>query len=358
MIMKKLIIILSIGITSVTAFTQVGDLGDFLKGGTESAEKLISGYLSPWTNALGTSLSGGWYNTAESHKTLGFDLTLTTSMSFVPETDKTFDLTTLNLEGANFPDGSISPTVAGNNTTGAAIELFEDPLTPNNYLIEFNAPPGTDVGFMASPMIQLGVGIIKDTEITGRYLPTINLGDFGSLGLWGVGVKHGIKQWIPVVSKIPVLQLAVQAGYTEFSSNFKVNADLTPTQLGFENRADNNNYTNQDIDLDISSFTGNLLVGASLPIIHFYGGVGFTSTNSVLAFNGNIPIPTGEVNNDGSIPYETQDGFEVDMNNSDGKIKPRANIGFRIKLGVLTIHADYTAANYNVATAGLGISFR
>ncbi|MFW5821360.1 MAG: DUF6588 family protein [Bacteroidota bacterium] len=36
----------------------------------------------------------------------------------------------------------------------------------------------------------------------------------------------------------------------------------------------------------------------------------------------------------------------------------RLNIGMRIKLGVLTIHGDYTKANYSMVTAGIGISFR
>ena len=36
----------------------------------------------------------------------------------------------------------------------------------------------------------------------------------------------------------------------------------------------------------------------------------------------------------------------------------RANIGIRIKLAVITIHADYTKANYNVVSTGLGVSFR
>ena len=39
-------------------------------------------------------------------------------------------------------------------------------------------------------------------------------------------------------------------------------------------------------------------------------------------------------------------------------IKPRFNIGLRLKLGPITIHGDYTKANYSNVTAGLGISFR
>jgi hypothetical protein len=36
----------------------------------------------------------------------------------------------------------------------------------------------------------------------------------------------------------------------------------------------------------------------------------------------------------------------------------RANIGLRIKFAIITIHADYTRAQYNVYSTGLGISFR
>jgi hypothetical protein len=45
----------------------------------------------------------------------------------------------------------------------------------------------------------------------------------------------------------------------------------------------------------------------------------------------------------------------MDIENFSGL---RANVGFRIKLAVVTIHADYTRAQYNVLTTGLGISFR
>ena len=45
----------------------------------------------------------------------------------------------------------------------------------------------------------------------------------------------------------------------------------------------------------------------------------------------------------------------MDIKNFSGL---RANIGFRLKLAVVTIHVDYTRAQYNVLSTGLGISFR
>ena len=47
------------------------------------------------------------------------------------------------------------------------------------------------------------------------------------------------------------------------------------------------------------------------------------------------------------------------VKNADGSTtKPRLNAGIRFKFAVVTLHFDYTYANYSVATAGLGISLR
>ena len=35
-------------------------------------------------------------------------------------------------------------------------------------------------------MLQANVGLIKDTELTARYLPVTNIGDFGDLSLTGM----------------------------------------------------------------------------------------------------------------------------------------------------------------------------
>jgi len=53
------------------------------------------------------------------------------------------------------------------------------------------------------------------------------------------------------------------------------------------------------------------------------------------------------------------DPFDIEIKNQDGgTTKPRINVGMRFKFTIITLHVDYTYANYSVATAGLGISFR
>ena len=54
-----------------------------------------------------------------------------------------------------------------------------------------------------------------------------------------------------------------------------------------------------------------------------------------------------------------EDPIDISIKSSDGSAtKPRLNAGFRLKFAIVTIHFDYTYANYSVACAGLGINFR
>lgn len=340
-------------ITSLSAFSQVKGIGDFFGSGTENAEILFKSYFAPWTNALGASLNGGWYNTAKPHQLGGFDITITANTSIIPDLAKTFDLSELGLTNITYPQGSETPTIAGAREGG--VPMVYDPLPNNNNPnVEFNSPNGTGVAFMVSPMAQIGIGLIKDTEVNFRYMPKVNVLDYGNIGLWGVGLKHSLKQWIPVISKVPVLQLAVQGGFTKFNTN--INLNVTPDRYGagFTGSGD---YTNQDLGLEVKSFTASLLVGANLPVVCFYGGVGFARTNANLSLNGVFPIPT--VDGTELAITDIENPIDVDITNSDGsKTKPRLNAGMRLKMGVFTIHGDYTYANYSVATVGVGISFR
>jgi hypothetical protein len=348
---------------SLTSSAQIKTIGDFFAGGVDDAGKLFEAYMTPWANALGTSLSGGWYNTAKPHKLGGFDITFTANMTFVPDEDKTFDLAELGLSPNSVvtPGNSIAPTVAGEKTSGPPL-TYRITANGTSYPIgEINTPQGTGVGLMAAPMGQIGLGLIKGTDVMIRLLPRMELGKYGSLNLWGIGGKHSLKQWIPAIKKIPFLYLSVMGGYTQFNSSF--NLSVGPDDLGTV--IDNTNtvsFANQTMDMTIKSLTFNALVSANLPVICFYGGLGIVNTKTELALSGYYPVPTvvtpadgPEVNDNSAV----ENPFDLEIENNDGKpTKPRINVGFRLKLGVITIHGDYTYANYSNVTAGLGLSVR
>jgi hypothetical protein len=353
---KNLILIFLFISWSLSSSSQIKTLGEFFAGGVSDAEKLFEAYITPWANAIGTSLSGGWYNTAKPHKPGGFDLTITTNMAFVPDDAKTFDLAELGLSNnARFQTAnSIAPTVAGETESGPEIDYYLENIPVSS----ISTPQGTGVGLWLSPMAQIGIGLFKGTEINFRLMPRVEIGKYGKLGLWGIGGKHSIKQWIPAIKKLPVLQLSVMGGYTKFTSSF--NISVTPENLDVADQTSTVSFANQSMDLTIKSFTANILVSANLPVVCFYGGLGIVNTKTNLLLSGYYPIPT-IYQSQPAVRDESaaEDPIDLEIENNDGKpTKPRLNIGMRIKLGVLTIHGDYTYAHYSNVTAGVGLSVR
>jgi hypothetical protein len=116
-------------------------------------------------------------------------------------------------------------------------------------------------------------------------------------------------------------------------------------------------WDNQDMTLVTRSQTANLIISGTFPVICIYGGVGFVSSKTNVKLNGDFP--TLDVNESGPYVKALVDPIDMEIKNHDGSVtKPRLNAGVRFKLAIVTIHFDYSWANYSVFTAGLGFSFR
>jgi hypothetical protein len=343
--------------SNLQSFGQIKSISNMLSGiekDKSAVQDLIQAYLKPYANALGANLNGGWYNTAKVHKLGGFDLTFSVSASFVPSSDKTFDPS--KILGSNFtvtPANSLAPTVAGENKRGPEISYN---IGSTSTQASFYTPKGTGWSVVPSPMLQLGIGLIKGTDITVRYLPSFNMSDYGKYNMWGIGVKHSLKQWIPVIKMTPFFNLSIFGGYTKFTAT----KDLDMQQSFYEDISGvtyenpTAKYDNQKMELISKGFTGNIIASFDFPVIALYGGVGFSTTNTNLSLKGDYPII-----NDQIVVVKQTDPLNIEMKSTDGsKTKPRLNAGVRFKFAIITLHFDYTYANYSVATAGLGLSFR
>lgn len=336
------------------AYSQLSDLGSMMAGGAKDAQTLLQPYLSPAVNAFGAALAGGWYNTAETHKTGGFDLTITVSAAIVPKDYKSFliDTSMLDILDLADPNDNLSQTIAGSKTEGPMmIYNHEGHAQP-----VFRMPKGVNTRWIPAPMIQAGVGLIKNTELIIRYVPNIKVSGH-EFGLWGIGGKHDIKQWIPGLKKLPVLQLSIMYGYTRLHTFIDI--DVDEGDINAEGLPSDEPYTwnNQYLKMVTQSQTANLLIGAKFPVISLYGAVGFVTTKTNLKLTGEYP----SIYLDGGIPtvHAMTDPIDMEMKNQDGSItKPRFNAGFRLKMSVITLHCDYSWANYSVVTAGLGISIK
>ncbi|MBI9053037.1 MAG: hypothetical protein JEY96_04435 [Bacteroidales bacterium] len=343
-------------------YAQFDQLGSVLSTGVDDAGKILGAYITPYANGMGASLSGGWYNTAKTHKLGGFDVTITANVVFIPTSDQSYNPNDLNLgdpdNGINVTiDGDKAPTAAGDKKSGPEVTYNKNVLGTDVPFTQFNLPKGSDFAYAAMPMVQAGIGLVKETELIFRYSPELKYGEGGKVGLWGIGIKHGIKQWIPAIKKLPVLEMSVHGGYTKLSSTNSLN--LQPSF--YEGFAQDftifpGYYSNQEMVMEIKNTSANFLVSANLPVICIYGGVGVSYTNTNLKLNGKYPIAEVQDLTNVIISESTAvtNPIDMDIKNTD----VRLNAGLRIKMAVVTLHFDYTYADYSIATAGLGISLR
>ena len=314
--MRKFILIFGITMAANIVMLAQTDLEKL-----EDGKSLMKAYVSPLGYSLGAALNNGWYNTAKPHHLGGFDVTITANLVLVPSEAKTFNISNSNSNGRTFSGGSTS-TILGNKSEEQATSLYGS----------IDMPDGINIPLLPVPVLQAGIGLIKNTEIDVRYMPEIESKGVSSK-LFGVGLKHDILQWLPIVDKIPV-DVSIQAGYTKLSSLFEIKdptSTINPVQA----------------NMDVSATTINLLVSKKLLMLTPYFGVGYNSTKTSFNVEGKYKIAGLD------IPTEELTSIELESNNN-----LRLNVGFRFQIAIMAIQANYTFSEYPVATVGIGVSVR
>ena len=356
---KRFVTLLSaILFISSLSFSQFKDV-DFLKGGPVDGVKYIQKYIEPWANAFGAGLNGGWYNTAKPHKFGGFDITTGLNVGMVPSSATSFDVSKIGLTTLQ-PTGTspyMASTIAGPNTSGPTT-LTEQ--SGGVTLASFKTPPGTNWKMVPVPIAQVGLGLPFGTEVDVRFIPKISIKD-GNISLWGVGLKHSLLQYLPGNKLLP-FDVSLFGGYTKLEGNVPISLQPDPNVTQAYTTYDPlKAFKNQNLEITVEAINVGLIASLNLPVITFYGGLGYAKTKTGMELSGNFPLPVAVATpvphaeyNDSGVK-KGSDFKNMDIENFSGL---KANIGFRLKLAVITIHADYTKAQYNVFSTGLGISFR
>ena len=290
---------------------------------TDDAKNFLHHYLSPLGESLGFTLNNGWYNTARPHKFAGFDATITLNMLSVPDIKKSFNPNMIE----NFSSDNIAtPTIMGKGNGGLIEYNGESFQMPNQE---------STISFLALPTFNVGVGIFKKTEINARYLPTYKYGEGfigrGEVNMWGIGFKHDILQWIPIIGDAIPLSLSIQGGYTQLNSQILI--------------------LSQAAELNVQAMNANLILSRNFLILTGYASIGYNSATTTFLAGENLP---------------DTDYFNIDDVNFDTPIEMvfesknelRSNIGVKLTLAVVAIHANYTFSEYPVATIGVGVSLR
>ena len=356
---------------------------DVLGAGISDADKLMNAYFKPFGETFSLGLGQNWYNTAKPLKLGRFNVQLGASLLSVPEEAQTFNPNALGMQNL-VPLGNSAPTILAETSTGPDYVIrVDDPNNPGQF-INLDTLTGLTQSFgltqMAAPFAQFNIGLIKGTELSVRFVPTIDLstlgGDVsGKVGLWGIGVKHDIKQWIPVINKMP-FSLSGYFNYTKLS--FEIGVSLpgpegntyepytgpgSITGFAYTGGAAGD-YASQAIAMDASAMGFGIVASKKLLMFTPYASLGFQSSNFSLRTAGEYAILSGlstDTTNPATLGAVTENYtvFEEPLNlKAEGSNALRYGVGLRVKLLIFGIHAEYFGVGgYSGVNAGLSIGF-
>ncbi|MBP9187428.1 MAG: hypothetical protein KBG11_10050 [Bacteroidia bacterium] len=360
----KLKLLTAVGVISTSAFAQ-GDMSTFLQAGANDGTKILNAYASPLLKSFGAGLNGGWFNSAKVHGIGGFSLTVSPNIAFAPAADQEFNVNALGLSSSTrvINGKTVSPTIFGasEDANNPEIGMFAryPGATQDSMLTSFKLPPGIGVNLFPVPTAQLAVGVGLGTEVAIRFLPTIKSGEF-EIGMFGFAVKHDIKQWFKGIKEMP-FDLSVMAGYTQLDASLKLKELKGDPESSQTHNPNPGKAYNQSVEFTSSAYTFNAIISKKLSVFTPYLGLGFQGATTKLGLKGDYPLTDLNSTYDPNQPTTGSNKPKTvkelkDPVNLEGSIGGfRATAGFRLKLAVITIHADYTFAEYNVASIGIGL---
>lgn len=347
---KVLPLIMLLSVTwSMSMAQNQEDIAIFLSAQREDASKLVEAYLQPTIKSLSYGMTGGWYNTAATHKTLGIDFGVTVNLANIPTSENYFNPDELDFETTEFLGNQDNPEKGAPTFFGPKdATLYQAVYDPGDgqgtRTINFNGPEGLgvkdEIGFSAVPVpvAQLGIGIIKNTDLKFRFIPQVNAGS-SKLSMFGVGIQHDIKQHIRGIKLLP-FDLSILVAY----NSLKGETDLSNDDLS-DSRPDSDDGMGV---YKFNSLVYQLLISKRLAVVTFFGGVGYTNINTKVNINGTFEIDTN------TTPITITDPVSMTIKNKSMCF----TAGMRLKLGPIYFVGDYTLQKYKMINFGIGFSIR
>jgi len=262
----------------------------------------VGKFTKPLATTIGTALNSSSYYTASIPRFFGFSLSFRGMMVMIPDDQKTF---TPSLP-AGYTANKTTATIYGDKSGGGIYG------GPNGYI---TYPGG--IGESSIPIIfpQITASLLG-TEVMLRYMPKVKVGET-DVHLLGVGLKHSISQYIPL---IPV-DIAVQVLYNSFS------------------------VTNL---MDISNIAFNAEVSKTFGVFTAYGGLQYENTKFDLSYTIKGDPKSGDPTVRNTIDIKTS---------VDGDNKTRITVGGALKLLVFVLNADYSLGSQSTFSGGLTFEF-
>lgn len=329
------------------------DVVKYMNAGTADASKLFKAYLNPFANALGDGLNNSWYYTAGTHKRLGFDFSMSISVTRVPESDRSFDLGQLMLENIRVDNsqGTFGPTVVGADTLGPTLYIM-NPTNSSDTLSSFSSPSGTNMNLIPVPMAQFAIGLFPHTDISLRYVPKLSFNsesqnrDKMRVGMFGVGIKHSFNDWMPVLKRLP-FDASVFATYSNINANSGI--DFRPVVNDPAYVPDEN----QQLEVNTNTSKIGLIVSKKIAFVTLFGGIGNSRSDTKIDLLGRFPVISDSV--DGQFVWKDEtDPIKLRFNYS----RVSMDAGIRLKFSFFNVFASVNKAEYSSFNLGASIGVR
>ena len=299
------------------------------------AQKNGKMYMKPLITSFGMNVNSGLTHTAKVHKILGFDISLKVMFDAIPDEDKVFEFDFSDFEwefmGITVPGDVLFtetelPTIFGDtgtltpdrdNVADYLNQQLGTSLTGDNLPSEIDdlalSLVGVNLSTVPFVLPQVSIGLLLKSALLFSYLP-IPLGDLGDGSFSSFGLKHSLDQYIPMPT--PFLNLSVQAVFQKLD-------------LGV-------------ITSNHSNF--NLQASVDIPMVTFYALLGVDKSNLEASYTI-------------SDPGSPLDGEKIEFD-LEGENGFRTTFGFRLKLMLFYLNADYTLGTHNTLSLGVGLTFR
>lgn len=331
--MKKLTVLLAI-ILGQTATSQT-EIDQILEIGIDNAQRFSEDYFVPAGESLVNSMSNGWYTTAKTKKLWHFEVGIVGNLSFVRDEKQSFLLNVNDYNNLSFRDGTVVKEVTnafGVNEQAIAVVINEGQIGE----LEVVLPDGIGnaaLNLVPAGFLQGSVGLIKSTEVKLRFLPKIKAVEDAEIQLYGIAFQHEFTDWVFPLKRWPV-RLAGLLGYTNVKGFYDVNSNGGVTGVG------------QEVELNSNSWLITGIVSTKLPVLNFYGGLGYYFGSSDADVLGTYEIQDG--------PFSSEIVTDpIRVRNKTNGVK--ATLGARVTFGVFKANMDYSLQNYQ--NLSLGFSF-
>ncbi len=331
-----------------TISSNAQDIDALLAAGVKNAERFADDYFKPASNGIMYSMNANWFNTAVAKPLGGFEISVLANAATIKDEHKSFSMNIADyntdpdqdftVEFADLANSKLVATALGENEPDIELVVRYDDLIFGEQEERITLPNGigsASANMIPTAFIQGALGLGSGVELKGRFVPKVDTEDF-ALSLYGAGLQIEFTKWLPADKILPVAVSGLVA-YTHLNGEY----DLTESS-GISG-------DNQKLENNTNTWLFQLIASTKLPVINFYGGIGYIKGKSESDLLGTYIVSSGPL-----FSERIEDPFSI----SSEVTAVRGTIGTKLKLGFFRFNAEYHLSEFDTFSVGLNFGFR